>query len=96
MTFDSVLALATPAMIYALVNLGKDFGIRGKWSALLAVILGVGLQLTQYYIDDPLVYEIAAGLTLGLTAAGVHDVTKKPTPEIAADYSELPDGTLHV
>ena len=71
----TVVTLISVPAILALVNLGKSFGVSGKWSALLAVGLGLGLVLGQYYIDAELWSLITLGLTLGLSAAGLYDAT---------------------
>lgn len=67
--------LATPAAILALVNLAKRFGVSGAWSALLAVILGVALSVSDLAFGGNAFYVAGAnGLLMGLGAAGIYDV----------------------
>lgn len=79
---NSAITLASVPAILALVNLAKLFGIKGRWATLLAVLLAVGLNITAFYSNTTPLYEaIASGLILGLSAAGLYDVTKdKSTP----------------
>jgi len=76
--------LATPLVVLALVNLGKSLGVTGRWSALLAVLLGVALAVADYvFLGDGTIAAAgvytacATGLILGLTAAGLYDVADK-------------------
>lgn len=85
--FDVVTGLATVPAVLALVQLAKSFGVSGRWSMLLAVLLGVVLQLGDAAFIEPTAagpadwYGAAAtGLILGLSAAGLYDMTAKPTP----------------
>ena len=72
----NLVALATPLVILALVNLGKSMGVTGKWSMLLAVILGVLLAVADGILGTNPVYGfVSTGLILGLTAAGLYDVS---------------------
>ena len=72
----TVLTLASIPAILAVVNLIKGFGIDGKWSALIAVLLGVGFMVADVTLSGE-VYEAAkAGLLLGLGAAGLYDFAK--------------------
>ena len=74
---DTITLLATPVAILALTNLAKDFGIEGRWAALLAVALGVVLSVSDgLFAAYPLYGMITAGLTLGLGAAGLYDMTE--------------------
>ena len=74
--------LATIPAILALVNLAKAFGVTGKWSALLAVVLGVGFAQADYWFGATGATATASGayvaggmgLVLGLSAAGLYDV----------------------
>ena len=77
---DPIITLATVPAVVALVNLAKAFGISGKWSALLAVTLGVGISLATTYADADVVRTVSDGLILGLGAAGVYDVANTSAP----------------
>ena len=87
---NTAITLASIPAILALVNLAKLFGIQGRWATLLAVLLAVLLNVGTYYGGASPLYEaIASGLILGLSAAGLYDVTKEkrtpaaPSPDIA-------------
>lgn len=75
----ATLLITVPAIL-ALVNLAKEFGVRGKWSTGLAVVLGSCAQLAEYGFMDaahsPAGWYQAGvtGLILGLSAAGLYDV----------------------
>ena len=73
---DLVTGIATVPAILALVNLSKSFGVTGKWAALVAVLLGVGINLAQWAWADAAWFTAAtSGLLLGLGAAGLYDIT---------------------
>lgn len=72
---DPIITLATVPAVVALVNLAKAFGVTGKWSALAAVVLGVGISLATTYADADVVRTVSDGLILGLGAAGLYDVS---------------------
>ena len=95
--------LATVAAIISLTELGKSFGITGRWSQLLAVVLGAGIGAIEYAAPMEFVgltasgiYEaVAQGVVLGLGAAGLYDVagrvgTKVVEQPVAADYDYAP------
>ena len=73
MTETAVTLLTAPAIL-ALVNLVKSLGLSGKWSALVAVTLGVGVACLQAYAPAEAVQTISQGLIVGLGAAGLYDV----------------------
>lgn len=71
----TIVSLASIPAILALVNLGKTLGVKGKWAALLAVFLGVGLAIAQYGLGGYGWYQAAVqGIILGLSAAGLYDM----------------------
>ena len=74
---DAITTLATVPAVIALVNLLKyTFNINGRYSALLAVIIGVGLNIANYALGDAGWYQAAAqGLILALGASGLYDIT---------------------
>ncbi|MDD7505545.1 MAG: hypothetical protein PUK40_06360 [Actinomycetaceae bacterium] len=84
---EAVTTLATIPAVVALVNLVKQFGITGRWASLTAVTLGVVLACAQTYLPSGILATITTGLTLGLGAAGLYDLT----PATAA--SEKPAGS---
>ena len=78
---DTALTLATVPAILAIVQLGKSLGLSGKWSALVAVALGIALNIAQYALGDLGWYQAAAsGLILGLSAAGLYDAARIASP----------------
>lgn len=78
MTETAVTLLTAPAIL-ALVNLVKSLGLSGKWSALVAVVLGVAIACLQVYAPAEVVQTISQGLICGLGAAGLYDVgTRQP------------------
>lgn len=82
---DTVMTLASIPAILALVQLGKSVGLSGKWSTLLAVVLGVALNVAQYALGDYGWYQAgASGLILGLSAAGLYDTARIASPTAEA------------
>jgi len=78
---NTALTLASVPAILALVQLAKSLGLSGKWSALVAVILGVLLNVATYALGDYGWYQAAAsGLILGLSAAGLYDTARIASP----------------
>ena len=71
---DAVVAIATAPAVLALVNLLKGLGLSGRWSALVAVLLGVAITAGGAYLPPDVWRTIAEGLVLGLAAAGLYDV----------------------
>lgn len=72
-----IITIASIPAILALTNLAKSLGLSGKASALLAVVLGVALAVAQYELAGYGWYQAAAqGMILGLSAAGLYDVSK--------------------
>ena len=72
----NVAVLATPLVILALVNLGKSIGINGKASLVLSVVLGVVFAVTDGLLAASVIYQyVSNGLLLGLSAAGLYDVS---------------------
>ena len=87
--------LASISVILTLMNLAKQFGVSGKWSAVLAAVLGVVFAEADYLfgvagvvVSAPGVYSAgAAGLVLGLSASGLYDVTAKLSDALASKSS---------
>lgn len=77
---DLVTSIATVPAILAIVNLLKGLGLHGRWSALVAVALGVGLNLAVWAFADYAWFTAASsGLILGLGAAGLYDLGNSTT-----------------
>lgn len=75
---ETVTMIATVPAVLALTNLGKQFGIQGKWATLTAVLLGILLACAQTYLPAGVLTTLTTGLTLGLGAAGLYDLTPNP------------------
>lgn len=84
----TIITLATVPAIVALTNLIKGLGVHGKWSALIAVLLGVGLTAGGQYVEAELWNTISEGLILGLGAAGLYDVATPSTVARTTVFSE--------
>lgn len=83
---DPITTIATVPAIVALTNLLKSLGIGGKWSALVAVLLGVGLSVASWALAGTGWWEQASsGLLLGLAAAGLYDLTPGEEPRRALE-----------
>lgn len=75
---DPITTIATVPAIVAIVNFSKKLGIKGKASLAAAVVLGIAINVANYYLAANGGYQAAvSGLVLGLGAAGVWDVSKK-------------------
>lgn len=75
---DAIMTIASVPAIVALVNLAKSLGLNGKLSALVAVVLGVALNVATVAAAESPIFEAASqGLLLGLAAAGLYDLTPK-------------------
>lgn len=73
--------IASVPAIVAIVNLGKRLGLKGEAPIVAAVVLGVAINVANYYLGAVPVYqEAVAGLVLGLAAAGLYDVTRPEAP----------------
>lgn len=72
--------LSVPAVL-AIVQLGKDFGIKGKWALLAAVVVAIAVNLAAYYWSGSGAFNaVVTGLLLGLAAAGLYDAAKTAAP----------------
>lgn len=73
--------LSVPAVV-AIVQLGKAFGLAGKWALAAAIVVAVALNVVSYlWSTSGLFAAIVAGLLLGLSAAGLYDVAKTAAPK---------------
>lgn len=78
---DAAITLATAPAILALVNLAKGLGLPTRLAALLAVVLGVALNVADHALAGSGAYQAAAtGLVMGLGAAGLYDVAVTVAP----------------
>lgn len=90
---NAVVAIATAPAVLALVNLLKGLGLSGRWSALVAVLLGVAITAGGAYLPSDVWQTIAEGLVLGLAAAGLYDVASRDTYTPERAEAEL-DSTI--
>lgn len=83
---DPVTSIVTVPAIVALTNLIKGLGVGGKWSALVAVLLGVALSVAAWALAGTGWWDAASsGLLLGLAAAGLYDLAPGDTPRHAVE-----------
>lgn len=75
---DTITTIATVPAVLALVNFAKALGVTsGRVALALAVVLGVALNVANYYFGNAPVYQTAIqGLILGLSAAGLWDTAR--------------------
>lgn len=79
----TIVTLATVPAILALVNLAKGLGLSGKWSALVAFVLGVVFTVSDYMFAGGTVTQagvysaVVGGAILGLSASGLYDVASQ-------------------
>lgn len=79
---EAAVTIATIPAILAVVQLAKTLGLKGTYATVLAVALGVIVQVVEYAVytvptTGPGWYGAAAtGLILGLSAAGLYDTAK--------------------
>lgn len=87
---DIVTTVATVPAIVAIVNLAKRAGLPTKAAAALALILGVVFNLSDHYLGaDPAYQAAMSGLILGLSAAGVYDMTKTTSAHTPGRYAKI-------
>lgn len=85
---DIALTLASVPAVLAVVNLLKSVGLSGKWSALAAVLIAVGISLSVALFGENAVFQAcASGLILGLSAAGLYDVGKSARPPATSKHA---------
>jgi hypothetical protein len=74
-TIDVVTLIASVPAIVALVNLAKSVGLPSKWSPVVAIFLGVALNvLVVLYGDTELFAAVARGVIYALSASGLYDL----------------------
>lgn len=77
---NAVSTIASIPAILALVNLLKGLGLSGRWSALVAVALGVAIAASGHLFAASGLYQACSqGLLLGLGAAGLYDASASRT-----------------
>ncbi len=65
------------ALIGGLTEVAKSVGLEKRWLPLLAIVLGVGLNLFIGFIGYEIGELIIAGLIAGLSTMGLYDIGKK-------------------
>ncbi|MDD7465978.1 MAG: hypothetical protein PUK59_07100 [Actinomycetaceae bacterium] len=80
-----MITIATVPAVLALTNLAKKFGVTGKWATLAAVVIAIGVQFLDaaatyawdaYGLNWHYLARITSqGIILGLSAAGLYDIT---------------------
>lgn len=62
-------------IVLGLTGIAKEFGVRGKWLTLTAVLVGMAVSVFWALLPDAARITFDA-LVIGLTAAGLYGVTK--------------------
>ena len=71
--------IASVPGVVAVVNLLKKLGLSSKLALVAAVVVGIALNVGNYYLGGEGAYQAAAtGLIIGLGAAGVYDLGSRP------------------
>lgn len=74
--FDAITTVATVPAILAIVNLLKRAGMSDKLSPFIAILLGIGINVSVLYFGETEWFKAASqGLILGMSAAGVYDIS---------------------
>ncbi len=80
---EAITLIASVPAILALVNFTKKLGANGQVALVLSVAFGVAINTANYYFSASEGYQAAVqGLILGLSAAGLYDISnpKKASP----------------
>jgi hypothetical protein len=76
---DYIAMIASVPGVVAVVNLLKQLGVTGKWSLVAAIVVGVALNVANFYLGDMGVYQAGVqGAMIGLGAAGIYDLSASP------------------
>jgi hypothetical protein len=80
--FGPITPIVLLAMIAALVELAKSFGISGNWNVVMAIalgiVIGVGYQVTSLLpAAAPWFTIVVYGILFGLTAAGLYRIGQR-------------------
>lgn len=67
--------VAIAPLILGIVELMKKLGLPGKFSGLVATILGIVIGILYLYPENVL-QGILVGMSVGLTASGLYSTTK--------------------
>ena len=83
---DPITTLATVPAIVALVNLAKRLGVPERIALVLALALGVALNVADHYLSGHGGYQAAvSGAILGLAASGIYDLAPSSEPRRAVE-----------
>lgn len=77
--------VAVVPLVLGIVEFMKDYGVTGRWSRLLAVVLGIIFGFGVYAdaqgmipeVVKPWVYATAFALSMGLAIPGLYDYSKR-------------------
>ncbi len=64
------------AIIIGLVSIAKKLGLESKFAPVLALILGVGINLVVKYLGAETGELVVGGIIAGLTSMGLYSGTK--------------------
>jgi len=65
------------AIIIGLVAVAKKLGLESKFAPVLALVLGVGINLVVKYLGAETGELVISGIVAGLSSMGLYDVGKK-------------------
>lgn len=86
--FDAV-GIATPLAIIALMNLFKRFGMYSNNAIFFAVIVGIVLNVSNYFLHGYELWTIVIqGIVVSLSACGVWDISKNIGVPVIIDPPE--------
>jgi hypothetical protein len=72
---EVIATIASVPAVIAIVNVLKQFGVAGRWATLAALLVGIALNVGNFYLGESGVYQAAVtGMLVGLGAAGVYDL----------------------
>ncbi len=74
MTIETTVVIA---IIIGLVSIAKKLGLESKFAPVLALVLGVGINLVVKYLGAETGELVVGGIVAGLTSMGLYDVGKK-------------------
>lgn len=75
------------SIVMGLTQVAKKAGVNHKFLPLIAVILGLGIALTIYYVtDEKLINSIVSGLLIGLSAVGLYSSQKNIREGLRGEY----------
>lgn len=73
---EYITIVASVPGVIAVVNFLKQLGLAGKAALIAAVVVGVALNVANYYLAASGAYQAGVtGVIVGLAAAGIYDLS---------------------